>query len=366
MINILFTGDLAPLGGLKKVGSNLSNNIVDKRIYGLFNKTDINIVNLETPMTNASINIEKSGPHLKSKPSNIEVLKNLQVNIACLSNNHIRDFGDSGVIETIEVCKNAGVKTVGAGVNAEEAAKPLFIEAQNKKICFLNFSESEFNYATDFRAGSNPDEIINIINSIKAVTKKCDYIIVVLHGGKEMHPHPTPYQLKLFRFIADQGVHAIIGHHTHVIGGYEVYNGIPIVYSLGNFLFDEPGNAEAWYYGAIAFLGIETESNTIRIDFKYVKLENGKLVLLSEPFKDFRMKAISEDQVNTAWQNLIQKQGVGTIKSILNLSLMERLLLKLKLKNLSSYKSKLIPLGNRMRCKTHQMFTIDAIDHFTK
>jgi poly-gamma-glutamate synthesis protein (capsule biosynthesis protein) len=297
-------------------------------------------------------------------------LKDLKVDIAVLSNNHIRDYDDAGVLETIETCSKSKIKTVGAGRNFHEAAAPLIIESGGHKIAILNFSESEFNTAGDDYAGSNPDEPIHIWKSIQQVKKDAEILLAVMHGGKELYPYPTPYQMKLYRFIAELGAHAVIGHHSHVIGGYEVYQGVPIIYSLGNFIFDEPGNVPEWYLGAIAKITIDIESHILSSDFRYVELSENELKLVSEnelssTSGSYRaMKVIDESEVYINWQRIIKEQSHRTIKSILNLSVVERILLKFKIKKLNPDEKYLISIGNRFRCETHRRFTIDTIQNY--
>ncbi len=143
------------------------------------------------------------------------------------------------------------------------------------------FQKSEYNYATSTRAGSNPDEALHVWEWITKTRSKCDFLVVIMHGGKEMHPYPTPYQMKLFRFIIDIGADAVIGHHSHVIGGYEIYHHKPIIYSLGNFLFDEEDNPPDWYRGAVAEI-IYHSKNDFRLSFYLTKLENNMLFVVSK------------------------------------------------------------------------------------
>ena len=74
-------------------------------------------------------------------------------------------------------------------------------------------------------------------------------VVVIYHGGNEYYPLPRPELKKTFHFLADIGADAVVGHHTHVFSGYEMYNGIPLVYSLGNFFFPLEGEPEESRYG---------------------------------------------------------------------------------------------------------------------
>jgi hypothetical protein len=368
-IKILLAGDLAAIGSAESLNGKPYNLIIETGLKNLFNDYDLSIVNLESPLTNSTDKIKKSGPHLKGHPESIALLNDLGVNVACLSNNHIRDFGDQGVIDTVKICNKNNIHTVGAGRNINDASHPLYLEVKGKKLAIMNFSEREFNMADNIHAGSNPDDPMHIWYTVQEAKKESDYQIVILHGGKEMYSVPTPYQLKLFRFIADIGVTAVIGHHSHVIGGFEYYKNTPLIYSLGNFIFDEDGNPPGWYKGALAGLKIKFDSNT-DIEFHQVGLQKGKLSLIeargiSDDFPRYSfLKTINEEEVVNEWNKIINDQSERIIKVLLGSNPFMRLLLKFKIISLKKHERFLIPLLNRFRCQTHRDFSIDSINRF--
>lgn len=369
-ITILFTGDFAPIGiAEKKEGLPVLLKI-DPSMESLFKSVNLRITNLECPLTLSEDKIAKTGPHLKAHPRSVEILNRLDIDVVCLSNNHIRDYGDAGVLDTIETCKTAKIKTVGAGKNNEDASKPLILNIKSKRIAILNFSESEYNQSGETQAGSNPDDVIHIWRSIQEVKPQSDHQIVIMHGGKEMHPYPTPYQVNLYRFIADQGVDAIIGHHTHVIGGYEIYENTPIVYSLGNFLFDEAGNPPDWYHGALAKITLGCEYKETGLEFFHIGFQD-HFLKLKESFntgnhniKPSFIQPINDSEVTLQWDRLIEKQYFGVVKSLLNLNIVQRVLIKFRLITLPNKKNFLMSLRNRFRCHTHRHFTHDSIHHY--
>lgn len=364
MIRLLFTGDLAPIGIAEVKPGDSSGFKIDKELMGVLDEYDLRITNLECSLTTSAHKIKKTGPHLKAHPDSINTLKQLKIDVACLSNNHIRDFDDQGVMDTLHHCQRAGIKTLGAGKNLQEAAQPLYLNIENKIIALLNFSESEYNEASAQHAGSNPDQVIHIVRSVFEARKSSDYQIVILHGGKEMHPYPTPYQVELFRFIAELGVHAVIGHHTHVIGGYEYYQGIPLVYSLGNFLFDEDGNPDDWYHGALAGLNFDTAGNT-SVHFHHIELKDNTLSLLPHKESKEFIQAIDLNICEKAWNEVVEKESYSVIKGLLNLSKLKRGLLKLGVGSIGNHDRYLMSLGNKIRCKTHQQLTLDAIKNYS-
>jgi len=175
-----------------------------------------------------------------SKNTVFPYLKQLKVDAVTLANNHILDYGAKGLSDTFETLKQNKIDYVGAGNNLKEAAQPLTLEKDGQRIAILNFCENEWSIAEEDKPGANPMDIIENTNQIKAAKATHDKVICIIHGGHEYYHLPSPRMQKQYRFYVDNGADAIVGHHTHCVGGYEVYNDVPIIYSLGNFLFIKP------------------------------------------------------------------------------------------------------------------------------
>ena len=265
-MNILIAGDF--FISEKFEGKNL----IDDSIIELFEKVDYRIVNQEAPIT-ADIpcnKILKTGPHLRTlEKITIPFFKQLGVDLATLANNHILDYGGKGISDTFKALRNNKIDFVGAGNNTDEASKHFTIEKEGLKIAVINFAENEWASATDESSGSNPMNIIENAHQIKEAKRKVDFVFVVVHGGHEYYNLPSPRMQKQYRFYAEQGADIVIGHHTHCISGNEVYNGVPIYYSLGNFLFTKKSTYKDWYIGLIV----------------EVELQNGKLSTCLHPVK---------------------------------------------------------------------------------
>ena len=93
---------------------------------------------------------------------------------------------------------------------------------------------------------------------IQEARKNADSVILIIHGGHETYEYPSPRMKKTYRWFVDLGVDAVIGHHTHCFSGYEIYKDKPIVYSLGNFVFDTDKRKALWNIGAAAVITIES------------------------------------------------------------------------------------------------------------
>jgi poly-gamma-glutamate synthesis protein (capsule biosynthesis protein) len=139
---------------------------------------------------------------------------------------------------------------------------------------------------------------VNVFNQIQEAKKKSDCIIIIAHGGHEHYELPSPRMKKWYRFFVDAGANAVIGHHTHIISGYEVYQEAPIFYSLGNFCFDWPGlRNKPWNKGMMVRLQIE-KHQPITFELEYFNQNNEQpgVFLLSDEEKRTALQSV--DQLN--------------------------------------------------------------------
>ena len=262
-IKILFTGDLCPVGKLEKLIQEGKSNEILSGIQKILSDKDILIANLESPLTESSFPIKKSGPNLKLLPTCVDFMSTAGIDVACLANNHIGDYGPKAVLETLDTLKKNGIKTVGAGVELDDARKPLLIRRKGRKIAILAYAENEFGMAEIGIPGSSPLDPLENIRQIKQASERADITLVLVHGGNEENPAPSPRMVKTYRAFAEAGASAVIAMHTHCPQGFEIYTGAPIFYSLGNFLFDWPSSGARpekdsfWWKGHMAKITFE-------------------------------------------------------------------------------------------------------------
>jgi hypothetical protein len=202
---------------------------------------DICIANLENPLTTSSNGIVGKCT-LHGDPGWAEVLKKAGINLVSLANNHMMDYGEVGLLSTINSLELAGLSYVGAGRNITEACKPLFIDVVGKRLAFLARTSvivSSPSYATESQAGVAYLDVSETIENIENSKKEADYVILVIHWGLEEYSYPSPKQRMLAKEFLTAGADLILGHHPHVLQGIENIDGRLVAYSLGNFLFDE-------------------------------------------------------------------------------------------------------------------------------
>ncbi|OGS28240.1 MAG: hypothetical protein A2297_01580 [Elusimicrobia bacterium RIFOXYB2_FULL_48_7] len=254
-VKILFAGDFCPRGRTEQeIVSGCSKKILSGILPVLEDK-DLSIVNMEAALTNADTPILKdSGPNIKVDPACAGFLPEARFDVAALANNHACDFGPAALMETIRRIKKQGARVVGAGKNLAAATAPLYLKKNGVKIAVLNFAENEFGMAEADRAGFSPLDPLSNVENIRVAARKvgrAGIVIVIIHGGNEHNPVPSPRMVKTYRAFIDVGASAVIAAHPHCPQGYEFWNGKPIVYSMGNFLFDWSGTdyKSFWWIG---------------------------------------------------------------------------------------------------------------------
>lgn len=197
------------------------------------------ILNLEGPLSSNGVKIKKRGSNLSQSHITIDVLKKLNVIGVCLANNHIMDYDEGGLKETLALLDANGILHTGAGTNLTEALQPMVIELDECKVIIQNFGWDieESVYATESTSGCAPRDEKIIINQTRRLKDKDCILVNVYHWGFEYNLYPMPFDIDLAHKSIDAGCDIIIGHHPHNIQPQENYKEKKIYYSLGNFYF---------------------------------------------------------------------------------------------------------------------------------
>ncbi|MFT7082810.1 MAG: poly-gamma-glutamate synthesis protein (capsule biosynthesis protein) [Nonlabens sp.] len=367
---LLFCGDLVIAEKLESM------DLLEADLIEMFKESDFKIVNLEAPVTNSTSKILKTGPHIiANKESTLQLLQSLQVDVLTLANNHILDYDEKGVIDTLEFCKDFHIQSVGAGIDLIEASKILYLDAKDGIIAVINFAENEWSSATEISAGANPMDLIKNTHQINEARSKADYVFVVVHGGHEYYNLPSPRMQNQYRFYADQGADMVVGHHTHCISGNEVYNGVPIYYSLGNFLFTGQKTFKDWYIGLI--LEVEIIKGKLSLQLHPIKQEEvtGKLNLIQgdekqlifERIKSFNAIINDHFKLNAEWDKFVKTRYTSYLNfwspvSFISNRYVRGVLSKLGITG-SSSKGMALKL-NLIRCEAHSDLSKDIIKKY--
>ena len=267
-IKIKIVGDIAPIG----INENLFINKNAERLFSGFHdllaQSDLAIANIECPLTDTCKPIRKLGINLKASTKCIKGIKLSCISLASLANNHIMDYGVSGLKDTMSLFSNAAISTIGAGTDRNDAAKPFIKRIRGFTIAVLSAADREFSeFSLDAGGGANNIDIIKLNNDIQNIKKRADFIIVLLHRGVELYPYPSPGLQRLCRFLIEVGANIIICQHSHVIGSFETYKNGLIVYGQGNFIFQARKYTRAWFTGLLVNLEIDPIKKSFRHDF---------------------------------------------------------------------------------------------------
>lgn len=279
MTTIGFTGDFCPWQRIEEAYFSNSWKPMFSSVQPFFENNDLNIIDLECPLTTGKNQIKKTGPHIKAKPETAEILNYLNCQLVATANNHFKDYDGEGMQDTYKTLAEHKIDWLGSGNSFDEASKPYFWQKEDLKFAFINVAENEWTTTYDANPGCHPIDLVNVFNQIQKVKKMVDFVIVIVHGGHEHYELPSPRMKKWYRFFVDAGANAIIGHHTHIISGFEVYKNAPIFYSLGNFCFDWEGmRNHPWNKGMMVRMQFEKNKN-IEFEFEFFNQNNEELGL---------------------------------------------------------------------------------------
>ena len=211
---------------------------VGKELYEILKQSDLNVFNLEVPLTDIETPIVKFGNNLIAPTKTINGYKALEPLFLTLANNHSLDQGVEGLTTTLNLLKQHKIAHAGAGANLKEAKKPFIFEKEGIRIGFYLCAEHEFTVASCHTMGANPFDVLESFDDVEALKKTCDYVIVLYHGGKEFYRYPSPMLQRYGRKFVDKGADLVICQHSHCIGSREDHGKGTIIYGQGNFVFN--------------------------------------------------------------------------------------------------------------------------------
>lgn len=248
-VSLAFTGDVIFAGNVETILKTNGYDYPYREIAELLQKPDFTIANLETPIT-ARGDQQKKEYTYRSSPDALPAFKAAGFDIVNLANNHILDYGQDGLLDTLKALDAKEILHTGAGKNLEEAYRPVIVEKNGIKVAFLGFSHKVPD--NSWKAGKNHPGTTQLydpkqaIQTIKETRDKADLVVVMAHWGEERAEKPLEEQRKMARSFIDAGADLIVGNHPHVLQGLEHYQGKWIAYSLGNFLFTTNDHAPSW------------------------------------------------------------------------------------------------------------------------
>lgn len=316
MIKLCFVGDIFPGGVFSP-----SNGISDE-VKSMFSNYDLRIGNLESSLYNgkAECKVKMSDPKLGnlvfSPEESIQVLKELNINIVSLANNHVCDCGYEGLDRTIELLQKNNIAYFGAGRNEEEAKRPAIVSIKGKSFCFLGYFPPEWEapYPPKGNIGGLNQMIShNVIEDIKKYKQIYDYVFVVPHWGKEHTIFPLLIDVRRMQDFANAGADGIFSAHTHCPQTFFIRKGTIVAMSMGNLLFPDRyiTTPRKTYYPKE-----EDLANTnipITYDFPFVKeltmvkmRDKGRIGLVCEVTLNGNKKSINSKHTILNNENILQ------------------------------------------------------------
>ena len=239
---LLFAGDLFLTDLLQsKYNQQGISAAASDSLLSVLREADIFMLNEEFPFGTTGEPMEEKEYTFRVDPSYSTVLSELGVDIVTLANNHMLDFGRGPLTETLNTLDQAGIAHVGAGENIDEAKALKTFEMDGRTIGFLGASRVIPEHSWNASSGSSglftTYDAAALVEQIQKAEESCDFTVVYVHWGIEKNTQPEEYQKTLARQYIDAGADAVIGAHPHVLQGIEFYQGKPIFYSLGNYIF---------------------------------------------------------------------------------------------------------------------------------
>ncbi|MBO5341297.1 MAG: CapA family protein [Lachnospiraceae bacterium] len=224
---------------------------IDPQLLEIMQGSDVFMINNEFTFTDRGTPLANKAYTFRADPQSVHILKDMGVDIVSLANNHVTDYGEVSLLDTMDTLNGAGIPYVGAGANIEEASKVVFYENEDMRIGIVAATEVERLASPDtkgatentpgtFRCFRN-DDLEEVIREAK---KECDFLIVVVHWGTESTDEIDWSQPGQAEDFTAAGADVIIGAHPHVLQEIAYVNDVPVFYSLGNFWFNsKTGNS---------------------------------------------------------------------------------------------------------------------------
>ena len=217
--------------------------ILSENMINYMDKLDWMVVNSEFAFSNRGSAMANKLYTFRANPSNVNIYDEMNVDMVTLANNHVYDYGVDAFYDTLDALKNANLPYIGAGVNKSEAESAYYLIINGYKIAFLNATRAEKYIMTPEAKEDSPGvfrcyDPTRLSERIKEEKTKSDYVVAIVHWGKENYHDLENVQIETGKLYIDSGADMVIGHHAHVLQGVEFYNGKLIAYNLGNFIFN--------------------------------------------------------------------------------------------------------------------------------
>lgn len=369
MLSIIIGADIVPVEkNIHIFESGDAEKLVDKRLSEELKNADYRVFNLEVPLTDELNPIKKCGPNLIAPVKTVNGIKALNPDLLTLANNHIMDQGEQGLYSTVKTLSENGISYVGVGNSIFDAQKPYIADIEGARVGFYACCEHEFSVAGEKKPGANPYEPLDSFDHIEQLKQKCDYVIVLYHGGKEHYRYPSPYLRRVCEKMCRVGADLVVCQHTHCVGSMEYFGGSAAVYGQGNFHFNEHSN-EFWDTAILLKLsfdnGMKIEFIPLKQDGLGVSCGDEKTVEeFLERSEKIKQPGFIENEYRKFAENMAQNYAMrikppSFLFRVINKLCGHRLKYKLSEKHMLSVR-------NIAECEAHRELIIKNIDQRTR
>lgn len=236
---------------------------------------DITFGNLETPFFPGR-NVQTNAMTFRADLAGVQGLQFAGYDVMSIANNHVMNYQVSGLTSTLVELKKANILASGGGKNEETARSPIIVEVKGKRVAFLSYVDSNIPPKIHgITMGNYPGiarmDVDDVKVDIKNALTKADIVVVSMHAGNEYSKKATKIQTDFAHTAIDAGAAVVIGHHPHVVQPVENYGNGVILYSLGNFVFDQFFSADV-QTGLVARITFGDDNNP-SVELFPVKIE---------------------------------------------------------------------------------------------
>lgn len=217
---------------------------IDPQLIQEMQQADLTCVNLEFCLSDRGEPMAGKKYTFRAKPERAEILKELGVDLANLANNHIYDYGTDAFLDTLSILDENGIAHAGAGANAAEAEEPFYTEIGGRTVAVVSATRAEKYIMTPEAGEGTPGvfrcyDMTNVLRKVREAKEQADIVIAYIHWGTEYSETLETAQTEGAKALVDAGADVVLGAHPHCLQGMEFYEGKPILYSLGNYWFNE-------------------------------------------------------------------------------------------------------------------------------
>ena len=277
---------------------------IDPQLIQEMQQADLTCVNLEFCLSDRGEPMAGKKYTFRAKPERAEILKELGVDLANLANNHIYDYGTDAFLDTLSILDENGIAHAGAGANAAEAEEPFYTEIEGHTVAVVSATRAEKYILTPEAGEETPGvfrcyDMTNVLQKVREAKERADIVIAYIHWGTEYSENLETAQTEGARALVDAGADVVLGAHPHCLQGMEFYEGKPILYSLGNYWFNEKTLDTVLV--KLHFYGNDEEQHT-------------EVQLLPARQEQHVTRLLTDEQEISDWRSHMERMEPGTVQ----------------------------------------------------